>query len=367
MNSWLAQLDSTLRAAIPHLPAPENDEKALKSLQKSVSKLIPAPFRDFMLWKPAGLQISFEWDMDHTIDGYLLEPGEMETVKDEWKQPSPKGTHKWWNGNWIPLLGARGDFLVIDLVGSYGNPAGSLVNFYHDRHIRHATFPNFEGWLRWLATALSQQMGRAFLEEDNKLEIILSRKAARLHNEFFKNYPIKAYAEVVGLGMLDRVLNQVRNHGLEVTCPLPDDLKAEDLRDNLTRSLVREDSSDSQSVRVILLHQGRTLYANLTLGEEKALLDCLVSLPENAADAIRSARAFAERGENQTASRRLSEAAFTSYQAGKGAEAVILLRRALQLNPENTVASRSLAALEEKKVEVDPAQVRPLLLHIYAQ
>lgn len=365
MNSWVAQLDSTLRAAIPNLPASENNEKAMKSLQKSISKLMPAPFRDFMLWKPAGLQISFEWDMAHTIDGFLLEPGEMETVKDEWKQPSPKGTQNWWNGQWVPVLGARGDFLVIDLVGAYGNPAGSLVNFYHDKHIRHATFPNFEGWVRWLATALQQQMGRAFLEEEGKLEIILSRKAARLHKEMFANYPIKNYAEVVGLGMLDRVLNQVRNHGLEVTCELPGDLKQEDIYDNLTRSLVREDSSDTKSVRVILLHNSQTLYANLTLGEKKAVLDCLVSLPENAADAIRSAKAFQERGEKETASRRLSEAAFTSFQAGKAAEAVVLLRRALQLHPENSVASRSLEALEAKKVEVDPALVRPLLLHIY--
>ncbi|MBT9585469.1 SMI1/KNR4 family protein [bacterium] len=366
MNSWLSHLDGQLRAEIPQLPLPERDEKALSALQKVVKQPLPPVFREFMLWKPTGLQIAFQWELLDCVGGFLLEPAEMELVMAEWKAPSPVGTRHWWNASWIPLWGTSGDFLCLDLPGTFKNQPGSLLSFDHDRPARPVSFPNFEGWLRWVGMALEQGMGRAFLQE-GKLDIVLGRKAIKLHRDLFANYPQKYCAEILGIGLLDQVLNLIRNHGLQVKCPLPAGLSQDQLAGLLTDSFVRDDGGDGQAVRVIVSQpDGTTLYTNLRPGDQAAELEAIVALPGNAAQAIRNAKALQEQSQNVPASSRFSEAAFTCFQSGLAAEASVLLRRALQLHPENTVASRSLTALEARQVKVDPQVIRPLLQHIYA-
>lgn len=366
MNSWLSHLDGQLRAQIPQLPPSERHEKALSALQKVVKQPLPGVFKEFMLWKPNGLQIAFQWELPHCIGGFLLEPAEMELVMAEWKEPSPVGTRHWWSSSWIPLLGTSGDFLCLDLPGTFKNPPGSLLSFDHDQPARPVSFPNFEGWLRWMGTALEQGMGRAFLQ-DGKLDIVLGRKADKLHQDLFANYPQKCSAEILGIGLLDQVLNLIRHHGLQVKCPLPAGLSQDQLVGLLTEGFVRDDGRDGQSVRVIVSQlDGTTVYANLRAGDQATELEAIVTLPENAAQAIRNAKALHEQSQNVPASSRFCEAAFTCFQSGLAAEASVLLRRALQLHPENTVASRSLTALEARQVKVDPLLIRPLLQHIYA-
>jgi len=365
MNSWLAHLDSRLRAMLPDLPPPEGNQKALASLQKCLPQPMPPAFREFMLWKPSGLQISFDWEWDDCVTGFVLEPVEMEQFIEEWKQPGPKGTRNWWSSAWIPLLGSGGDFCCIDLSGSLNNPKGSLLSFYHERPARPVSFPNFEGWLRWLGGALEKGMGRAFLG-DGRLEFIFNRKVAQLHKEFFPQYPLKASAEILGVGLLDQTLNLLRKQGLEVRCSLPDKITQEKLSHTLLNSFVRDDGNDGESVRVVLLCDGDlTVYANLRPGSDKVEVLSLVAVPESAAQAIRNARSLLEQNQKENAARRLCEAAYGCFQAGLAEEATVLLRRALQLNPENTVATRSLQSLEEKQVKPDPLRLRPLLQHLY--
>ena len=365
MNSWLAHLDGRLRSEIPHLPASEGNEAALAALEKSVARPLPAVFREFMLWKPAGLQIAFQWELTQCVGGFLLEPAEMELVIAEWKLPCPTGTRHWWSPNWLPVLGTGGDFLCLDLPGTFSNPAESLLSFGVDNPARPVSFPSMEGWLRWLGVALEQGMGRSFLQ-NGKLDIVIGRKAIKLHADMFANYPIKCSAEILGISLLDQVLNMVRNHGLEIRCELPAKVTHEELVRLLTVSLVRDDGSDRDKVRVILLRDdGTTLYANLRPGEKAAELDSIVAVPENAAHAIRSAKALLEQSQPENAARRLSEAAFTCYQSGLGPEALAMLRRALQIHPENSVARRSMEALEAKQIKVDPQRIQPLLQHLY--
>lgn len=54
------------------------------------------------------------------------------------------------------------------------------------------------------------------------------------------------------------------------------------------------------------------------------------------------------RDDQEGAARRLSEAAFYCFQAGRPEYALVLTERALQLDPQNEVAGQSLSALRAR-------------------
>lgn len=375
MNSWLTHLDSCLRSQLPELPPSAWDEASLAPLQKVASKALPPAFRDFLLWRPKDVSVVFTWELPGSTGGHMLELGEIEEIVTAWNRPSPPGTRNWWSPLWIPMLvGSEGDILCVDLPGTFGNTSGSLLQFLPDVASRPVLFPHVEGWLRWLALALEQGMGRAFLEH-NRLDIVLNRKAEKLHKDFFPNYPVKCFPEMLGLGFMNRVLNVLRRHGLQpsANCSLPKSLTMDDLSSALDGGLFREEGADGEAVRVSGLCQPAgqmdswMVYGHLKPAPNCALLEAVVAVPENAGNDIRNGLSLVyEHGDPVTGSRRLSEAAYICYQAGCGAEAMALLKRALQWDPQNSVAARSLAALELKQINSDYARIRPLLLHIGA-
>lgn len=375
MNSWLAHFDNTLRSQLPELAPSAWDEASLGPLQKAASKALPPAFREFLLWRPHDVSVAFTWELPGSTGGHMLELPEIEEIVGAWNRPSPPGTRNWWSPLWIPMLiGAEGDILCVDLPGTFGNTSGSLLQFWPDVASRPVLFPHVEGWLRWVAVAMEQGMGRAFLEE-NRLDIVLNRKAEKLYRDFFPNYPVKHFPEMLGLGFMNRVLNVLRRYGLQssANCVLPKPLTLDALAAALQGGLFREDGSDGEAVRVSGLCQGNDgggawmVYALLKPAPSCALLEAVVAVPENAGDGIQAGLTLTyEHGDPVTGSRRLSEAAFLCHQAGCGAEALALLQRALQWDPQNSVAARSLAALEARNVNADPARIRPLLLNIGA-
>ncbi len=371
MNSWLASLDSCLRAQVPDLPGPEPDEAQLANLQKGLSKPLPTPFLEFLRWLPGGLGVEFHWELPNSVGGQMADLSQMHNLNNVWKRPSPAGTRNWWSPLWLPVLDCgAGNFFCLDLEGSLGNPAGSLLQFSHGQPERPVYFPDFQSWLRWLSLALQQGMGRVF-QEDQKLDIVINRKATKLHTDLFPRYPMKCAAEVIGLGQLDQTLHVARKQGLKLgpnCCALPASLTPEGLENTLKNSFVREDGPDGECVRVILLCEVASrmwsLYANLRITHEGVFCDSLVSLPENAADSVRSALLLHGQGDASAASRRLSEAAFGCFQAGLGGEAMAILGRSLEMDPSNQVAARSKAALEAKQVKMNEVRLRPLLQHL---
>lgn len=365
MNSWLQHLDLQLRRQLPELPPANNDPKSLVELESVLGQPLPEPIREFLLWMPVGVHLCLEWEIPYAVGGFFLEPGEMAHIVQDWQKPAPEGTLNWWSPHWLPLIGTEEEVLCLDLLGLFGNGAGSLIYYHIHLAKRPTVFPSFPAWLRWLSQALEKNLGRAFLE-DGKLDIVMTRKAIPLYREHFPNFPLRGSALILPMKALPPLFSQLREHGLKVACPLPSGLTAEELTRLLTQSFVREEGRDSQGVRLLLQRQdGSSIYCNLRSGDKAPVLESAVVLAEPIAHHLRGARALTETGQVEAAAGRLCQAAFLCHQAGQDGEAFLMLRRALQLHPENSLASRSLSALQDKEIHPDTHLLRPLLQHLH--
>ena len=367
MNSWLAQLDKSLRTQIPHLPAAGHDQTRLAALMGLGIKDPPGPLQEFFRWLPAGIIWDCTWEIEHCPGGSMLEALEMAAVVENWRRPSPPGTTKWWSPAWIPLLDSGSeDYLCVDLQGTFGNPPGSLLQYFQLQPFRPVIFPDFEGWLRWLSTALENNMGKAFLQ-GQKLQIALGRKATQLQKDLFPQYPQRHEAEVLGTSPLDRCLNVYRKHGLRMgtQCMLPFGLNQGHIETALKQAFVRVEATDFDCLRIVLeIPPSWTLYLNVRITPDALEVDSLVCLPETVADTVRNAVALSSQGEKRAASSRLTEAAFLAHKKGFSAEAMAILLRALELHPDNKVAAQSRDALNNKKVVLDFNRLRPFLRHL---
>ena len=367
MNSWLAQLDQILRTQIPALPPSSNDVTRLAALSGQGFKNPPPVLLEFFRWLPAGLLWDCTWELKNCPGGSMLEAPEMASVIEQWKNPNPPGTTRWWSPAWIPVLdsGAE-DYLCVDMEGSFGNPPGSVIQFFHDQQPRPTYFPDFESWLRWLATALDGGMGKAFVQ-GQKLHVALGRKATQLHSELFPHYPQRHEAEILGTSPLDRCLNVYRKHGLRMgsKCMLPFGLNQSHIESGLKQSFVRVEATDYDCLRIVLeVPPSWTVYLNVRIAPDALEVDSLVCLPEAVADNVRSAVALAGQKEIKAASSRLTQAAFLAHKKGFSAEAMAMLLRALELDADNQVASQSKDALVSKKVVLDFNRLRPFLRHL---
>jgi len=382
MNSWLAQIQSRLSTEFADWPTSDGDESGFSALQKAVSSPLPTAFRDFLLWRPLGVTINFHWELTNSTGGLLLETEEMLRVIDNWKKPGPPGTTGWGSPHWVPILSSTAlpklsvdpntenkDYLCLDTQGTFGHPAGSLLQFMEKNPARAAYFPSVEGWLQWIAQALEQGMGRFFFE-DQRLEIVLNKKAVKLHQDLFPKYPVKGAPEVLGLSLLDQVLNVLPRHGLKLApgCSLPKGLSFEAMIHSFLKFPVRQDGIDEDCVRVIFSHddgpKALINYINLKPTPDGVIIRGLATVPENAGLSISNAMALIDQGEKPGASKRLSEAAYLCFQAGFQQESQLLLRRALELDPANQVARRSMATLEAKRIQPKGDILRPLIKHI---
>jgi hypothetical protein len=368
MNSWLTHLDGRIRATVADLPGPAN-EFDLMALQQAAGRPLPPVLKEFLQWKPAGVQLTLSWETDGFGGGSLLEPLDMVGLMSDWKLPCPQGTVDWWNPEWVPLLDDGQDLLCLNLAGTFGHPAGSLLHFSPDSPHRPALFPHLEGLLRWLATALEQDCGRVFLQ-DGVLQVALSRKAQKIYQEFFPQYPLRGEPELLGLSRLDRMLNRLRKSGMSMTVPLPPPLTPDDLFSRLTGGLVREDGMDGEYLRVVTLVEPRnspqawTAFVNLREVGTSAVVEGCAVVPETVGFSLSNARTLLHQGDPAGAARRLAQVAFSLHQLGQSEAARGLLERAVQLDPEHSVARRSLEALVARGVQPPGPALRPLLHYL---
>lgn len=84
----------------------------------------------------------------------------------------------WWRTGWVPFLhDGGGNYLCLDLEGTFTGRAGQLLEFWHDESDRDVLFPDFEGYLQTLVDCLE---GREWGEDEEYWE--LGKECVTSHN-----------------------------------------------------------------------------------------------------------------------------------------------------------------------------------------
>ena len=360
MNSWLARLAA-------HLQVPPHNSETLaqdiEALQKAVGGKLPPLFEEFLHWLGEEVDLDFSWEMNLFRAGQVMRVEEMRAVQANWRRPNPVGTVGWWSADWVPFLeDENGVMLCIDLEGTFGNPPGSILEYNPKLAPRPVVFPDFAGWLRWVAQSMDQGWAKV-AKEPPELMVHLGKGANKLYKDFFPAYPKAASAEVMGMSLLDQALFAFRKGGLQLgpRCVMPSDLPPADLEKAISSGFVRDEGGDGIWLRALIRWPGWGVYALLAPTPQRLVIERVVAVPELVCDLIRNALALEDLGQPTSAASKLAQAAFEAHKAGLLPEARMILHRALQLDPQNSVAKRSNEALVAKGVEVLEGELRPLL------
>jgi hypothetical protein len=360
MNSWLARLAA-------HLQVPTHSSetlaKDLEALQRAVDGKLPPAFEEFVLWLGEDVDLDFSWEMNLFHSGRVLRVEEMRAIQAGWRKPNPVGTLGWWRPEWVPFLeDESGIMLCLDLEGSFGNPAGSILEFNPKLAPRPVVFPDFAGWLRWVAQSMDQGWAKVS-KQPPELVVHLGKGANKLYKDFFPAYPKPASAEVMGMSMLDQALFAYRKGGLQIgpRCTFPANLPPAEFERAIASGFVRDEGGDGIWLRALIRWPGWGVYALLTPTPQRLVVERLVAVPELVSDLIRNALSLEDLGQKSTAASRLAQAAFEAHKAGNPPVARMILHRALQLDPQHDLAKRSMEALVAKGVELQEGELRPLL------
>lgn len=69
------------------------------------------------------------------------------------------GMTNWWHARWLPFLeGPSGDYLCVDMAGTFGGRPGQLIDFVHNDPTRTIVAPNLASWLECYADLLAADL-----------------------------------------------------------------------------------------------------------------------------------------------------------------------------------------------------------------
>ncbi len=162
--SLVARLEKWLSANNPNALAtfePAVDvaqlEAALGSVRSAATLLELYAWRNGQPRGSAGIAFGYSLPTIETIFesktmlDEMAEAGEWDDDDATWKS--------WWVAGWVPFFdNGSGDFLCIDTVGSFGGPAGQVIEFLHDSEVRTIVAPSFDAWFEsWVAGLEAKQ------------------------------------------------------------------------------------------------------------------------------------------------------------------------------------------------------------------
>lgn len=164
MNPLIDRLDLWLRTNRPRYHAslgPGATASSIDALERRVGTALPPLLREMLAWRD-GTNVSVLDREDLAFEGSWMSIADIvETVEmldgmaavDEWEYDD------WWCPGWVPFLWTiGGDYLCVDLVGSFGGQPGQVLRFWHDDKERSIVHRSFDAWLQTFVEALEEAM-----------------------------------------------------------------------------------------------------------------------------------------------------------------------------------------------------------------
>ena len=91
----------------------------------------------------------------------------------------------WWRMAWVPFLeNGGGDYLCLDLEGTFTGQPGQLVEHWHDWEPRTVVFPSLTGWLAAVVAAYEQAGATHDLLTDEQADELALQSPVGFPKEF---------------------------------------------------------------------------------------------------------------------------------------------------------------------------------------
>jgi predicted DNA-binding WGR domain protein/cell wall assembly regulator SMI1 len=146
-HEMLARLDSWLQKNRPSFlksARPGASPEEIGKLETSVGKPLPETLKAFLAWRGESRQ---RFQDNYALMSIKEITGERKGLNQlldagEFDHPT------WWRKDWIPFLAnGSGDFLCVDLGGTFNGVPGQVLEYWHDYGDRTVLYPSFEAWL----------------------------------------------------------------------------------------------------------------------------------------------------------------------------------------------------------------------------
>ncbi|MEW6279367.1 MAG: SMI1/KNR4 family protein [Candidatus Eremiobacterota bacterium] len=128
---------------------------ALASLEEELGFSLPPTFKVLYGWKN-GETGNCEERFQDNYSWMPLEDvaGAYDMLCDVLGEPALTASN-WWNPLWVPFLeNGAGDYLCLDLDGSFGGVQGQVLEFWHDEEWRDVRYPSLDAWLEVFVVSL---------------------------------------------------------------------------------------------------------------------------------------------------------------------------------------------------------------------
>lgn len=155
LDVWLRSNRASYYAQL--LPGATDEE--IQQFEQSLGLSLPESFKVLYQWHNGQPDDFFEAFHDNKM---FLSLQEIERAWSDLKELLESGDFEienWWHVGWVPFLhDGGGNYLCLDLEGTFTGQKGQLLEFWHDDYDRDVLYPSFEDYLETLVRCFEQEV-----------------------------------------------------------------------------------------------------------------------------------------------------------------------------------------------------------------
>jgi cell wall assembly regulator SMI1 len=118
---------------------------------------LPSAFHELYQWHDGQSFDCYEAFQDNRVFMALDDARESHEILTELLDAGEFQRANWWSRHWVPFLyNGAGDYVCVDLAGTFTGQVGQIIEFWHDDAGRNVIAPSLEAWLADYAALLER-------------------------------------------------------------------------------------------------------------------------------------------------------------------------------------------------------------------
>jgi cell wall assembly regulator SMI1 len=154
LDEWLKRNRSSYYAQL--LPGASDEE--IQRLEQLVGLPLPESIKSLYRWRNGQTPGCFEAFHDNKMFLNLQDIAETWAMLKELLEGGDFEIQNWWRIGWVPLMhDGAGNYLCLDLEGTFTGRKGQILEFWHDDHDRDVLYPSAADYLETLVECFERQ------------------------------------------------------------------------------------------------------------------------------------------------------------------------------------------------------------------